>query len=131
MSAKTQKVLLIEDNQWLREMYEDQIKHEGYKVFGASSAQEGLDVLDNNEKIDLIILDIMLPGHNGIAALYELRSYEDWQHIPVVLLSALPPRDFDMHGEIWQHLGVKKYLYKPATKPTDLLNSIQTLLSTA
>ena len=120
------KILLVEDDAWLGELYSDILQTENNTtVIRAISADQALDHLDKNEDVDLIILDMFLPGHNGIEFLHEMASYSDINTLPVIILSSVYQHDFAMTEERWQHYGVKQYLYKPLTKPQDLLVAVK------
>ena len=119
-------LLLVEDDIWLAELYLDILQMEGgYKVVRASSAEAALEMLDQHKDIKLIILDIFLPSHNGIEFLHETRSYVDLNNIPIIILSSVNQKDFNMSKERWKHYGVIDYLYKPHTKPVDLLSKVK------
>lgn len=118
------RVLLIEDDLFLLELYRQALVSAGYLVQSAQGAQEGLDLLDEYGA-DVVVLDLMLPAHGGVEALHELQSHSDWQAIPVVVLSSVPRQRLG-HGNLVE-LGVEHYLYKPDTTPTDLLAMLDTL----
>lgn len=122
------KILLIEDDMWLAELYISELKNSGHEIFHARTAQESMDLLDKNNA-EIILLDIMLPEHNGIEVLHELQSYEDWNDIPVVLLSTISPQQFRLSQKQWEEYGVVKYLYKPQVKPNDLALIIEGLVA--
>lgn len=117
------KILLVEDDTWLSDLYFDAMKKVA-TVLRAESAEQALEIIDENE-IDLFVLDMFLPGHNGIELLHELASYDDSAHIPVVILSAVHQRDFSLPIHRWHHYGVVEYLYKPETKPYQLVESVE------
>lgn len=117
------RVLLVEDDFDLGEMYGLALKKAGHGVFWVRSAQEALDVLDK-EAIKVIVLDMMLPINNGINVLHELRSYEDWRHIPVFILSSLKPDEIGATAKHLKSLGVYKYLVKSETKPEVLCQEL-------
>lgn len=121
---KRVKILLIEDDRLLRDLYAQALELGGYTVLVAGDAQSGLDQLDEYGA-QLIILDLMLPAHGGIEVLHELQSQPDWQNIPVIVLSAVAKHRVPAGmGE----LGVVAYLDKSATDPAQLINSIKELL---
>ena len=123
-------ILLIEDDDWLAEMYSDALTfNKMCNVKRARTAEEALQVLDTCPEIELIILDMFLPAHNGVEFLHELASYSDINPTPVVVLSSVSQHDFAMDPERWQHYGVVQYLYKPHTKPQDLVSAIKKQLS--
>jgi len=108
------KVLLVEDDVWLSDLYADTLSE--HSVIRAGTADEALELIDTN-KIDLIVLDMFLPDHNGVEFLHEIASYEDSADIPVIILSAVAKHDFGMSDERMKHYGIVEYLYKPEIKP--------------
>lgn len=124
-------ILLVEDDLWLAELYQDVLElDERCKVHRASSADDAFSLLDAH-KIDLIILDMFLPGHNGIEFLHELASYGDLNKMPVIVLSGMTQIDIGMSAERWSHYGVVQYMYKPQTKPKDLIAAVKKQLTKA
>ena len=69
---------------------------------------------------DVIIMEIQLAPLSGFAFLQELRSYEDFSHIPVVVYSSVPQESFTESTSSWKALNVNKYFYK-ATTPLDVV----------
>lgn len=116
-------ILLVEDDKDLAEMYRLQLSHGGHKVIVALTAQGALDALDGNT-VDLILLDVMLPGHNGLSVLHELRSYEDLRQLPIVILSSLSVKELGISPQALRDLGVQEYLNKARTKPPQLLAAV-------
>lgn len=120
------KVLLVEDDFDLGEMYGLALKQAGHGVYWARGAQEALDVLDQ-QNIEAIVLDVLLPRHNGLNILHELRSYQDWRGIPVVVLSSLAPAEIGAGPKHFKSLGISKYLVKSETKPELLCQELASL----
>ena len=112
----------------LADLYQLVIEQAGHKVRRASDAQKALDLLDKF-KADLVVLDMMLPGHNGIEVLHEMQSFADWKSLPVIVLSALNQEDFGLTKSQWQEYGVVEYLYKPAAKMDKIIEAINRHLS--
>lgn len=80
------KILVVDDELYLREFYEELLIHEGYNVITAQNGQEALD-LTAKEHPDLIILDIMMPLKDGNEVLRELSENEQTNKIPVIVLT--------------------------------------------
>ena len=118
------KILLIEDEKMLVEMYSQKFEQEGFEVVSAFTAEEGLE-LAKKEKPDLIILDILLPRKNGVSFLKELKKEPEISQIPVVALS-----NYD-HPETKQEalaLGVKEYIIKTDYTPKEIVEKIKEYL---
>lgn len=118
-------VLFVEDDLDIRTMYGQQLETENHIVY-AGSAQESLDVLEEAD-IDIVILDILLPGSNGIAVLQELQGYEDWRGIPVVLLSNITRDDLAVSDRHLRDMGVREHLIKMYTTPEDLAVTVRSV----
>jgi CheY-like chemotaxis protein len=106
----TKRILVVDDDMYMREVVQLCLENlAGWEVLTASSGQEGL-ALATAEKPDAIVLDIMMPGMDGITFLQHLKAEPTIQCIPVVLLTALS--DFTEPKRI-QKLGVVKAISKP------------------
>ena len=117
------KILLVEPDEILGHTAQTSLQAAGHAVTVRRSAQAALDALDADLP-DIIILELQLGIHNGVEFLYELRSYLEWQHIPVIV-HTLNARILDERfaGALKQ-LGVTALLYKPRTSSKNLLDSV-------
>jgi DNA-binding response OmpR family regulator len=117
-------ILLIEPDRRLAETYQKALEAASHAVTAVSGAQTAITAADT-VKPDLVILELQLVGHSGIEFLYEFRSYLDWQAVPVIIQSQVPPGEFaDSRQLLNQELGVKAYLYKPHTTLRQLLAQV-------
>lgn len=118
------KVLLVEDDRWLSDMYGSALgRVVDVELLIADSANSALVILDEH-RVDLVILDMFLGEHNGIEFLHEIASYQDTRQIPVIVLSAVHKHDFGMRPDRWLQYNVVDYLYKPDTKPGQLVAAV-------
>jgi DNA-binding response OmpR family regulator len=118
-------ILLIEPDKILADLYVQALAHEGHITRRTVSAQDGVFCVDE-QLPDVIIVELQLVAHSGIEFLYELRSYAEWQDIPVVIHSCIPPTEFsDSTGLLMKRLGVVTYLYKPHTSLRLLLRAVR------
>lgn len=83
----TKQILLVEDNAANRKLLCGVLRHAGYKVFEAVNADDGL-ALALTESFDLIVMDIQLPGTDGLTATRVLRADDQTAHIPVLAVTA-------------------------------------------
>jgi two-component system alkaline phosphatase synthesis response regulator PhoP len=118
------KILIIEDEKVLAEMYKEKFEKEGFKVHLAFTSNEGLN-LAKKEKPDLILLDILLPGEDGISFLKWLKNEPEISSIPVVIISNYD--DPKAKKEAFE-LGVKEYLLKTDYTPQQLVEKIKKYL---
>lgn len=79
------KVMVVDDEENIRFLYQEELRDDGYDVITADSGQSALDLL-NSEKPDLITLDIKMPGMDGIETLRKIKEFD--KNIPVVLCTA-------------------------------------------
>jgi DNA-binding response OmpR family regulator len=81
------KLLVVDDEEHIRLLYKSELEEEGYKVILASDAREALEIVDR-ESLDLIILDIKMPGMDGIEAMQKIVGKK--KSIPIIINSAYP-----------------------------------------
>ena len=99
------KVLIIEDDKNINEMLQELLSNNGYNVSNAYSGTEAL--LIHNKQIDLIILDLMLPGKNGEEIIKKLKTIND---VPIIITTAI--NDIDKKLDLFE-LGADDYITKP------------------
>jgi DNA-binding response OmpR family regulator len=118
------QILLVEPDRLLAATYQQALLGAGHSVITCASAQAAIMAADQSQP-DLIILELQLVEHSGIEFLYEFRSYVDWQSIPVILQTQVPPAEFNgNHWLLTSELGVVSYLYKPQTSLHQLLRAV-------
>lgn len=121
-------VLLIEPDRLLADTYRRGIEASGHSVVMCASAQSAIFAADE-VRPDVVILEFQLIGHSGVEFLYEFRSYGDWQSIPVIVHSQVPPSEFNDSWKLLKtELSISTYLYKPLTTFNTLLRSINDCL---
>ena len=120
-------ILLLEPDKVLAELYIAALQQQGHVVRRTVSAQDAVFKVDELLP-DVVIVELQLVAHSGIEFLYELRSYAEWQRIPVVIHSCVPPSEFDGSMNVLRKsLGVAEYLYKPHTSLRALLRTVREL----
>ena len=118
------KVMVVEDDANLREIYSIRITAEGYDVVSAGDGEEALAVAVR-EKPDLILSDVMMPKISGFDMLDILRSTPETASIKVVMMTALSAEDQRQRGE---RLGADRYLVKSQVGIEDVINTIHEVL---
>ena len=122
-------ILIIEPDRLLAEIYYKSLINDGNNVTVAAGAQTAIMSADR-QLPDIIILELQLVEHSGIEFLYELRSYPEWQDIPVILHTNVPPAEFNQTISILRNeMGVAHYLYKPQTSLKQLLAVVREQLA--
>jgi CheY-like chemotaxis protein len=90
----TGQILVIDDDPAIRKILRTLLTSAGYQVVVADDGDTALQVLEGGDPLpDLILLDLMMPQHNGWALLTTLREHPAWQRIPVVVVSAAADAD--------------------------------------
>ena len=118
------KVMVVEDDASLREIYSIRITAEGYNVVSAGDGEEALAVAVR-EKPDLILSDVMMPKISGFDMLDILRATPETANIKVVMMTALSSDDQRARGE---RLGADRYLVKSQVGIEDVINTIHEVL---
>ncbi len=121
MNTKT--VLVVDDEEAILELVELHLRREGLGVLLAGSGEEALQVL-RSQTVDLVILDLMLPGINGLEVCRRMRASEAMLAIPVLMLSA---RSDETDIVVGLELGADDYVTKPFL-PKVLIARVRALL---
>ena len=119
------KILLVEDDQSLREIYSIRLTAEGFEIVSASDGEEAL-ALAVKEKPDLILSDVMMPKISGFDMLDILRSTPETKDVRVIMMTALSSEDQRERGE---KLGCDRYLVKSQVGIEDMINAIHEVLN--
>ena len=117
------KILIVEDDNFVAEVYFAKLTEMGYEAILAQNGEEGLAALKNN-KADLILLDILMPVMNGVEMLEEIKKNEEWQNIPVILLTNVGEKESIQKV---RNMGVKNYLIKSHFTPAEVIEKIETV----
>jgi len=118
------KILIIEDEKILAEMYKDKFEEAGHQADLVFSSEQALDYL-KKEKPDLILLDILLPRENGIYFLKRLKEIGEGSKIPVIAFSNY---DEPKTKKEALELGAKAYLIKTQYTPKEIVEEIEKIL---
>jgi len=118
------KVLLVEDDNNLREIYQARLMAEGYDIVTAQNGEEALVVAKQN-KPDLIISDVMMPRISGFEMLDILRNTAELKNTKVIMLTALGQAEDQARAN---SLGADKYLVKSQVTLEDIVNTAKQLL---
>jgi DNA-binding response OmpR family regulator len=118
------RVLLVEDERMLAEMYATKFTMEGYEVVKAFDGAEGLAAAKESDP-DIILLDIIMPKLDGFAVLKELRADPKLKSVPVVLLTNLGQDDDVSKGK---KLGATDYFVKADHTPAEVVEKVKQTL---
>lgn len=122
--SMTKKVLIIEDDSSIIQMYSLKFQEAGYAVVQATTGVEGLEVA-KKEKPDVILLDVIIPQYDGFVVTEKLQADPATKNIPIILLTNLAQEGDKDRGI---KLGAKDYLIKAEFTPTEVLAKVQAFL---
>lgn len=118
------KVLLVEDDNNLREIYEARLQAEGYEIAAAQDGEQAL-VVAKDFKPDLVISDVMMPKISGFEMLDILRNTEGLEHTRVIMLTALSQAEDKTRAD---SLGADRYLVKSQVTLEDIVKAANDIL---
>ena len=125
MSKEKPKILIIEEDRFLRKIYKNKFSRAGFEFREAISGDEGLNKV-YSEKPDLVLLDLMLPKKSGFEVLVELKRDKSTRKIPVVILSNLAQEE-DIQRVM--SLGASDYLIKTEVSLSDVIDRVKECLA--
>ncbi len=125
----TKRILLVEDEDMIREMYQLALAQAGFEVESVADGQIAVETLTQDSNFDIILLDVMLPGLDGISVLKALKDQNlPAAQIPVFLLTNLGLEDLVKEA---LELGAKKYLIKSNVLPQQIIEEVSVFFQTA
>ena len=113
-------ILVVDDEKEIADLIEIYLVSDGYKVFKANNAKEGLEILDQ-EEIHLVLLDIMMPGMDGLEMCRKIR---ETNNNPIIMLSA---KSTDLDKILGLGTGADDYVVKPFN-PLELLARVKSMM---
>ncbi len=124
MAEGKKRILIIEDDQDLRELYSEVLRDEGFEVFEAADGQAGLEK-GKAGGYDLMLLDIMLPKIDGLQILKEVKGQASLSRIPIILLTNLGRESIIKEGFT---LGAEGYIIKSEYTPDQIVAEVKKFL---
>ena len=118
------KILIVEDDKFLRELIAQKLIKEGFEISEAVDGEEGMKKV-KEEKPDLVLLDLILPGIDGFEVLSRMREESALASIPVIILSNLGQREDVEKG---LRMGAVDYLIKAHFTPGEIIEKIKNTL---
>lgn len=119
----TTKIVVIEDEPDILELIEYNLRREGFEVATATSGRAGLSVI-GREKPDIVLLDLLLPGLDGLDVCRRLRSVDSTRDLPVIMVTA---RGEESDVVLGLGVGADDYIHKPFS-PRELIARVRAVL---
>ena len=126
MDAK-KTILIVEDDVFLSDMYQTKFIESGYDVKVAQDGQQGLSMLEEGLRPDIVLLDIVMPRMDGIEMLTAVKKEEKLKNIPIVLLTNLGQESDITRG---MELGALDYFIKAHFTPSEVVKKVEALFIT-
>lgn len=123
-SISLPKILIVEDDSFLMNVYEKKFAQSGFSIMKAADGEETLALLSEGHLPDIILLDIIMPKKNGFDVLHSLHEHPEWKHIPVVIISNLGQESDRQRGK---ELGAIEYLVKSDTSLEQIVERVTAL----
>ena len=120
------KILFVDDEGLMLALYKGYIERAGYQLATASSGEEGVE-LAAREMPDLIIMDVIMQGMSGLAALRALKTNDATKAIPVIIVTAAVSKQYEAARRESTSGGAARFLTKPIS-PSQLLAEIQKIV---
>ena len=122
--TKKQLVLIVEDDEWVGEGYQMSLNKAGFDTNVVTNGLEAIDSIDSSRP-GVVVLDLFLPGPNGLALIHEIRSHDDLESIPVVMITNSAEQISDDELSAY---GVSRLLDKSTMQPQDVIAAVRSAL---
>lgn len=104
---ENKKILIVDDEELIRKLLKDFLKKEGYLTLETDNGKTAIEIIKSNSDIDLIILDVMLPGYDGWTVCKYIRNFSK---VPIIMLTARSEEFDELFGF---EIGADEYITKP------------------
>lgn len=124
MADEKKKLLIVEDDPFIRDIYEVKFSNEGFEVITADNGVEALKKMEESVP-EIILLDIIMPYMDGSETLREIRSNEKWKKIPIIMLTNISEKEkiSEIEGS-----NIDGYLIKSQFTPSEVVSKVNALL---
>lgn len=124
MSEDKKKILIVEDDVFIRDIYQVKFSQEGFDVTTAENGLEAVKKLELSVP-DIMLLDIIMPYMDGMEVLKKIKSNDAWKEIPIIMLTNISEKEKVNEG---MEQGVNDYLIKSHFTPSEVVQKVNTLL---
>jgi DNA-binding response OmpR family regulator len=124
-AQQSRKILIVEDDEYLRNLYKEILTAENYTVMTAENGQVGLDTI-TSQRPDLVLLDLMMPVMDGKTMLHRVRAMPEFEKLPIIVLTNAG--DMNSMHETKVLGNANDFLIKANVTPEDIVNRVKSLL---
>jgi CheY-like chemotaxis protein len=122
--AVAKKVLVVEDDDLLRNFYIDLLKAQGFTVLSAVNGQEGLAQIQS-QKPNVVLLDLMMPVMDGKTMLHQVRQIPEYKNLPVIVLTNAGDDESMRETQLFDNAS--GFLIKANVSPEEIINRVKSL----
>lgn len=124
MAEEKKKILLVEDDVFIKDIYETKFVQEGFEVVLAENGMEALKKMEESIP-DLILLDVIMPYMDGMETLKRIKANDAWKKIPIIMLTNISEKEKVTEG---MEQGADDYLIKSHFTPSEVVAKVNALL---
>lgn len=125
MEQEKKKVLIVEDDKFLREILVKKLKDKNFVVIEADRGDSGFDTLRASEGISAVLLDLLMPGLNGFEFIEKAKANEKTKNVPIIVISNLG-QQLEVDRAI--KLGAVDYIIKSNANPGDIVTKLEEII---
>jgi DNA-binding response OmpR family regulator len=122
--VEKRKILIVEDDMFIRDIYQVKFNLEGFEVMVAENGVKAMEILEKNIP-NIILLDIMMNHMNGMEVLEKIKKNEFLKEIPIIMLTNISEKEKVTQG---MELGANDYLIKSHFTPSEVVEKVNALL---
>lgn len=123
--ARPYKILIVDDDKFLLDMYALKFKNKGHEIFTAHDGNEALAKLHDDLRPDVVILDVVMPQMDGLELLANIRNDSLISSLRVIMLTN---QGYASDIEKAEKLGIDGYIIKATTIPSEVVNEVEKIL---
>jgi DNA-binding response OmpR family regulator len=125
MDDVKRKILLVEDDMFIRDIYKTKFVQEGFEVSIAENGLEAMKKLEGGIIPDVMLLDIIMPYMDGMEVLKKVKESDDWKNIPIIMLTNISEKDRLNES---MEKGIDGYLIKSHFTPSEVVTKVRSIL---
>lgn len=124
-TAPAKKILIVEDDELMRQFYVDLLQKEGFEMLQAKDGEEGFNTVVS-DKPHLVLLDLMMPVMDGKAVLHKIRQLPEGKTLPVIILTNAGDEDSMRQTQVYDNAN--GFLIKANVSPEEIIQRVKSLI---
>lgn len=120
------KVMIVDDDHFILNMYKIKFEHAGFNIKTAADGKDALDIARSGYVPDVLLIDILMPVMGGLEFLEHIREEKLFEHVPIIVLSNQSQSTDISAAMKW---GVKSYIVKATTVPSEIVDEVKNMFS--